>query len=284
MKLTNPGSEVYVPDGTEPRRALERTTHLGIAAHPDDLELMAAHGVFACLGQAHRHFAGVVLTDGTSSPRGGRYAAYNDEQMQLVRRHEQKKAAHVGEYGAVVMLDYPSEVVKDPQMTSVVDDLFEILSIAQPQVVYTHNLADKHDTHVATALRAIAALRRLPADARPEHVLGCEVWRDLDWLPDSEQICLDLSGHESLATGLLAVYDSQISGGKRYDRAAMGRRQAHATFRDVDAVDTRTSLALAMDLTPLIKGEMRSPREYVERRINAFAEDVRDRIYRMGVV
>ena len=32
---------IYIPDGTEEEQALERTTHLCIAAHQDDIEFMA---------------------------------------------------------------------------------------------------------------------------------------------------------------------------------------------------------------------------------------------------
>ena len=38
-------AETFVPDGSEPARALARTTHLGVGAHQDDLELMAVHGM-----------------------------------------------------------------------------------------------------------------------------------------------------------------------------------------------------------------------------------------------
>ena len=69
-----------------------------------------------------------------------------------------------------------------------VEDLAAILRAARPEVVYLHNLADKHDTHVGVALRAIAALRAVRArDIGRSKVYGCEVWRDLDWLPDDGQ-------------------------------------------------------------------------------------------------
>ena len=31
----------YIPDGTEEQKAIERTTHLAISAHQDDIEFMA---------------------------------------------------------------------------------------------------------------------------------------------------------------------------------------------------------------------------------------------------
>ena len=71
--------------------------------------------------------------------------------------------------------------------TNPVADLTAILKASRPKVVYTHNLADKHDTHVSVALRAVAVLRALPEDMKPERVYGCEVWRALDWLPDDKR-------------------------------------------------------------------------------------------------
>ena len=38
MKLNNSTAEMYVPDGQALPGALQRTTHLGIGAHQDDLE------------------------------------------------------------------------------------------------------------------------------------------------------------------------------------------------------------------------------------------------------
>jgi len=56
------------------------------------------------------------------------------------------------------------------------------------------------------------------------------VWRDLDWLVDSDKAPFDVSEHENLQAALLGVFDSQIAGGKRYDLASMGRRRANATY------------------------------------------------------
>jgi len=41
MKLTKNDAEIFVPDGSSIDQALRRTTHVAIAAHPDDIEIMA---------------------------------------------------------------------------------------------------------------------------------------------------------------------------------------------------------------------------------------------------
>jgi LmbE family N-acetylglucosaminyl deacetylase len=163
MKLSLDSAEIFVPDGLPLDRALARTTHMAIAAHQDDLEIMAFDGIVRCFQQPDRWFCGVVTTDGRGAPRDGLYQDYTDAEMQVVRRREQKKAAMISEYGALVLLDHPSATLKDGRNDAPVCDLVQLLAAARPEVVYAHNPADRHDTHVATALRVISALRQLPA-------------------------------------------------------------------------------------------------------------------------
>ena len=281
MKLNLDTAEIFVPDGLPVEEALARTTHVAIGAHQDDVEIMAYDGILKCFQRADRWFCGVVLTDGSGSPRDDLYKDYTDAQMRLVRRKEQKKAAIVGEYAAQVLLDYPSSAVKDRSDKRPVEDLVLLLKAARPEVVYTHNLADKHDTHVSAALRAIEALRRLSPEERPQRLYGCEVWRDLDWMLDADKVLFDVSAHENLQAALLGIYDSQICGGKRYDLATLGRRRAHATYYEAHGTDVATGMILAMDLTPLIEEPARSIQAYVQEFLDRFAQDVTDRLARL---
>ncbi len=243
---------VYVPDAVPEKEAVARTTHLAISAHQDDIEFMAYAPIAECFGSKDKWFGAVVVTDGAGSPRSGLYAGYTDEEMKAVRIVEQQKAAFVGEYGFLAMLAHPSGEVKDARNDKVAEELAAVIRAAKPKYLYTHNLADKHETHVAVALKVIAALRMLKPEERPEKVYGCEVWRDLDWVCDDEKIFLDCGAHPNLMRCLSAVFDSQIVGGKRYDLAAEGRRLANATFSASHACDTYSALNYAMDLTPLM--------------------------------
>jgi LmbE family N-acetylglucosaminyl deacetylase len=282
MKLTRPDAEIWAPDGETAERALARTTHMGVSAHPDDTEIMAMEGILAGFGNTERWFTAVIVTNGAGSPRDGLYAAFTDEQMQVVRRLEQKKAAMIGEYAAAVFLNHSSGAVKDPRNPDPVEDLKTVFSVARPEIVYTHNLADKHDTHVAVALRTIAALRALPREQRPRKLYGCEVWRDLDWLVDQDKVVFRLDAHDNIAMALVSVFDSQVAGGKRYDLATMGRRRAHATYLESHAVDVAQYVSFAMDLTPLITDDTLDPHDYVQGFIRRFAEDVSARLKKLS--
>ena len=280
LLLAQPNADVFVPDGTEIGAALSRTTHLAIGAHQDDLEFMAAHGVVECFQNPSRWFTGVVVTNGGGSARDFEYKDYSDERMMDVRQLEQRKAAFVGEYSAMLQLRHPSALVKDAAAPVVVQDLLNILRETRPEVVYTHNLADKHDTHVAVALRLIAACLELPADARPKRIIGCEVWRDLDWLCDPDKVAMPVDRHENLHAALMGVFDSQIAGGKRYDLATAGRRRAHATYFESHGTDEHSSLIWGMDLTPLLNGA--DPHELVKSYIARFEAEVAGRITRLA--
>ncbi|HND49546.1 MAG TPA: PIG-L family deacetylase [Anaerolineales bacterium] len=282
MKFHLNTAEIYIPDDEPEEKALARTTHLCLAAHQDDIEIMAAQPIIECFQQKDKWFTGVVVTDGRGSPRNSIYETYSDDEMRLVRFKEQRKAAIVGEFAAQVMLDYPSKIIKDASKVEPVDDIVAILRATKPKVVYTHNLADKHDTHVGVALRVIEALRKLDPAERPERCVGCEVWRALDWMADSDKVKMDLSRHENLQAALLGVFDSQIVGGKRYDLASMGRRRANATYFESHGVDETTGLSYGMELTPLMNDASLKPADFVREFIQRFENEVFERVGRMS--
>ena len=278
MKFQNPSADVFIPDGKPAADALARVTHLGIGAHQDDLEFMAFHGILTCFGQEDKWFGGVTCTSGTGSSRTGRYAALNNTEMATIRRQEQNKAAVLGRFGTMIQLDYDSDAVKRPSSLDLKNDLKAILSATQPEVVYTHNPADKHDTHIGIVVAALQAMRELPREQRPKQVIGCEVWRDLDWLLDSEKVVMDVSGHDDLAAELNGVFTSQINGGKRYDLATLGRRAANATFFNSHATDHSTQVIFGIDLTPIVADESKDILDFVCGHIERFHADVRQKI------
>ena len=275
MKLHHSTADIFIPDSKPIAEALQRVTHLGIGAHQDDLEFMAFHGILACFAIENKWFGGVTCTNGAGSSRSGPYANFTDAEMMTIRRKEQNTAAVIGGYAAMIQLDYPSSGIKSPTEQALKDDLKAILTATRPEIVYTHNPADKHDTHIGVTIAALQAMRELPRDQRPKQVIGCEVWRNLDWLPDDQKVLMDVSGRDNLAAALNGVFDSQIAGGKRYDLATLGRRAANATFFNSHATDASTQLIFGIDLTPLVTDESKDIVAFVCDLIDQFNTDVR---------
>lgn len=272
----------YIPDGVTLAQALSRTTHLAIAAHPDDIEIIGFHGISRCYQVADQWFTGIVVTDGSGSLRGTPFQACSDAEMIAVRLEEQQRAAKLGEYSAVLQLGFCSDEVRGRINPPLVEYLSVQLALAQPDTVYLHNLADRHDTHISVCIHALEALRMLPETIRPESVYGIEVWRNLDWLPEEHRIRLDVSDHTDLFHELIRVFESQISGGKRYGEALSGRQSANATFDQSHDVDKASAMTLAMDLSGLVQNEHIAYSEFMEGVFCDFTTDVMQRINRYG--
>jgi LmbE family N-acetylglucosaminyl deacetylase len=277
MKFKNDTAELFIPDGTEPSAAVARTTHLGIGAHQDDLEFMAYQGILECFHERDKWFSGVICTNGAGSSRTGAYANLSDEELQRVRRQEQRLAAQIGRYGFVAQLDFSSASLRASNR-GLAADLEAILTAAAPEIVYTHNPADKHDTHIHVLGATLRAIRNLPASQRPRALYGCEVWRGLDWVNDEEKVAFNVGGHANFAAALNGVFDSQIGGGKRYDLATEGRRRANATYSNPRQSDRASEVALALDLTPLIQNDNADLVEFTLGYIDRFRADVETRL------
>lgn len=265
-------AEVFVPSGIPESEALGRTTHLAIGAHPDDLEIMCWDGILNCFRRPSHWFTGVTVTNGAGSPRSETYSHFSDEDMIEVRRREQRAAAMTGEYSAVVSLMYASKEARKEAREQLVYDLCQLLVATKPEVLYTHNLVDKHNTHIAVATAVVEAARRV--GLKPKAFLGCEVWRGLDWIPDSSKVAMDVSAHSGLTNSLVGLYDSQIAGGKRYDLATSGRKRANATFFEAYQADAVTHLEYAMDLMPLLDSHQLSYSAYVRDYLSQFQSDL----------
>lgn len=248
-------------------------THLVIASHQDDVEIMCPQGIVNCYDDEQKGLVAVIVSDGGGSPRSGRYQNFTNEQMSKERQKEQIEAAKIGRYAKLVMLNYPSREIHDCN-PAVMNDLVEILSQIKPKVVYTHNPAVKHRTHISVLKCALRALRELDMELRPKKLYGCECWRDLDWLSDKDKVVFDLSGYRELLRDVLAVHKTQIEGGKRYDLGAEGRRLANAVFYRSHNVDTLEMSSFAIDLTPLIEDDDLELKKFILQKIENFKREI----------
>ena len=281
LKFNKPESEIYIPQNIDEDTALKRTTHLAIGAHQDDLEIMAYHGIAECYKSDEEWFSGVVVTNGAGSARTGKYQSFSNEEMMQIRKEEQNKAAEIGNYSVQIQLGYPSAEIKDPKNKQAIEDILKILTSTKPNVVYVHNPADKHDAHIGTMAKTIEAIKMMPKNERPSKVYGCEVWRDLDWLPDDEKVALEVDKYPELADEILKVFDSQIAGGKRYDLATIGRRLSHATYHASHSVDACSALTFAIDLTPCVTDEI-AIKDLIMDKINKFKSGVEEKLQELA--
>lgn len=282
LDLRNKASDIWIHPQFELCDALAKTTHLAIGAHQDDLEFMAYEGISECYESEDQWFTGVTVTDGRGSSRVGPYATFSDDEMRDIRRAEQRKAAECGQYAAQFQLDYTSSEVKGTERASITEDIAKVLRLMKPDTVYLHQPADKHDTHVAVMAACIEALRRTADHHIPKRISGCEMWRGLDWLADSKKIAMDFSQHPRLFEELTRIFDSQITGGKRYDNAVIGRCRANATFFDSHKPDQTELVTWGIDLTPLIQNPSLTIYDFILGHLQELTQDVASRVNRFS--
>lgn len=271
-----PWGEFYVPDGAGNETALQRTRFLGVGAHADDLEFMALHGILAGRAAGEPAFGGVVCTDGAGSARAGRWADLSVEELRATRRQEQREAARIGGYSFIAQWPFASADLRtEAGRGELAVALQRFVSEAAPEVIYTHNPFDKHPTHRAVLSALLDALAGLPAERRPRQLLGCEVWRGLDWLPEPFKVALDVSDGVDLSARLAGCFASQIEAGKRYDLAVAGRRRANATFLDAHSVDAASAVDYAVDLTALMGQGSGKLATFADAVLAAYAAEIR---------
>ena len=90
ISFSNTSADLFIPDGSKESEAFSRTTHMGIGAHQDELEVMALHGILSCYQSKELWFGGITVTNGAGSSRAYQYTNYSDEQMRAVRADEQR--------------------------------------------------------------------------------------------------------------------------------------------------------------------------------------------------
>lgn len=252
--------------------ALANTTHLGIGAHPDDLEVMAAHGILQCQLQEDLQFFGITCTDGAGSAKAGDFQSLTSKDLVQLRQQEQLASAQLGEFCGIQMLGWSSQQVKTQWNESLIEQLSKTIKASQPKVIYTHNPMDKHQTHVAIFAHVIEALRRLKY--QPQKLYGCEVWRGLDWLSDKDKEVLAITDPQKVSD-LIACHRSQTESGKDYSRATLGRMAANATFFDAGAIDQNQYQLFALDLLPLLQNPKLSFTEFADQKIKLFAQEIK---------
>lgn len=246
--------------------------YMAVAAHQDDVEIMALDGIFKGQG-ADASFCAVVLADGAGCPKNGKYSTLKPQEIMDLRMEEQKAASEIGRYNSLYLLKQPSLKIKAADEDIKKQILSALLENSPLDVLYIHNLCDKHPTHIGAAKLALSAALALPKEKRPKKLFGCEVWRALDWLDDEEKVRFNLDGNKNLASKLLSVFESQ-NATKSYDDGARGRRLANATFSESHLENDAKEVWLAMDLTPLLDEKKPDIKDFLAKKLRKFQDDV----------
>ena len=252
------------------------TNLLAIAAHHDDIEVMAMDGILKAYGSKKYDFYACVLGDGANCIKSGKYADVSDKEMMEARNQEQTRASQIGEYEKLVMLKHSQEELENDEKGKIGKELRELILDVKPDIIYTHNIFDKNPAHRITCKRVIDAILSLDEDDRPRLVYGCELFRSLDWLPDKYKVVFDLSENKELQSRLIGVYDTKIEQFKNYNKAIVGRKMAHAAFgSSVGDGDEDKLIWYGINLTPVVAKNI-DLKDYCTRILSDFNKEMLD--------
>ena len=172
--------------------------------------------------------------------------------MRIVRFKEQKKAAVVGEYGAQVLLDYKSTVVKDPQDKRPCKDLLSILHSDEAQVRLHPQPGGQTRYPRGDTLRVVEAIRCHAPRIDHKNCMGAksgEAW--IGWWM-SEKYPSTSASMRTYKQHYLGVFDSQICGGNATTSPPwVAERPTPPILNPMDWIRPK-GLSFGMDLTPLI--------------------------------
>lgn len=244
-------------------KALTTATDVTIGAHQDDSEIM---GGAICLQDKedgkHTHWLSVIVTDGAASNNklSGEANAKTAREKTAMRHREQREAAALT--GApVIQFNYPSAAVNDhmgPRKKQEVAYALSTAFSAMPEMsrIYSHNMLDKHDTHLGVLTCQIAALRAsAPHNPKLEHAYGMEVWgglttveSELNLFPISETVLEKLYN-------VINVFQTQIEWqGRDYAKATIDRFRGHGGYVTNPHMDTPPpGMVIGTDMLDLMR-------------------------------
>ncbi len=271
MKNLNQRASCYDPRDDSSTSAIQKTAFLGIGAHQDDLEFMCFDAILK--GLNGDGFSALILSDGSGSARNHSHQNLSPQEFSQLRNEEQKNAAKLASYKQLIQLNHPSSVIKE-RNASLIAEISDIIQASSPQVIYTHNPFDKHLSHVATLECVVSAILELAPQDRPKKLIGCEVWRSLDWLPQKRKLIFEIDAEAQIRDQLLECFPSQSGESKNYSKAVQGRRICNATFLDSYNKDQFLQVEYAIDLSEVISQKPVSLHNFSNRVLEEFKTEI----------
>lgn len=177
-----------------------------LAANITDVEILGSGGIIDSLYNPNKSFVGVVAYAPTEIPNAGLYSLYNPQDMIRIRQEEQQKAANIGSYNSVFLLNHNNE--EEEVVESIINDFVGLIKAYKPEIIYTFSPFDLDPAKIEIMKCVIIALSRIVDDYRPKAVYGVYTEGSLSFVPLTQLVDLGIETKIGFAYSLLNVYDS----------------------------------------------------------------------------
>lgn len=188
-----------------------------LVANITDIEVLGAGGVIDSLYNPNKSFVGVVAYNPKGVPNAGLYSLYNPQDMIRIRQGEQQKAANIGSYNSVYLLNH--EEGEEDIEENIISDFVGLIKAYKPEVIYTYSPFELDPTKIAIMKCVIIALSRIVDDYSPKAVYGVYTEGSLTFVPLDKLVDLGVESKIGFAYSLLDVYDSASEAGEILDPA-----------------------------------------------------------------
>lgn len=195
-----------------------------VAPHPDD-DVIGCGGLIQLHSNSDDSVFVIYVTNGAGTPAG---KSRSKKAIVATRQKEALKGLKtVGGKGGI-FLNYDSADVKGGRTRDVILDIFNILMILRPKIIYTASPFEKHFTHLASTQVTIDAIKMVP-DYFPK-LRGYGVWGSI-LAPDEFIETVDLTQVIDAKKRAIRSHESEITA-HAYDDGTIGINRYYAVFAD----------------------------------------------------
>ncbi len=182
---------------------------MGFAVEAGEIEVISSAHISDILCEGNRSFVGVITRTPHDVLPCGDYEAYSENDMVSVRLHESIKAANIGSYQALYLLnDGELEEVNE----ELVNDYYDLLFTYKPDIVYTYSPLDRNKEHIISLKALLLALSKLE-DYFPEHIYAVHFDGEGYIFDEEDIVHLDVDSRYDIINSMLSVYVSLSEAG-----------------------------------------------------------------------
>ncbi len=190
----------YIPTSNKKGRQVA----MGFAVEAGELEAISCAQISDILCDGNRSFVGVITRTPHDVKPCGAYEDYSEDDMISIRLHEAIKAANIGSYQALYLLnDGELEEVNE----ELVNDYAELLTTYKPDIIYTYSPLDVSHEHIVSLKALLEALSRVEG-YNPEHIYAVNYDGEGGLLDKEDLVYLDIDSRYDVIESMISIYVS----------------------------------------------------------------------------
>lgn len=187
-----------------------RFVTMGFGVEIGDLERISSSYINDNFCDGNRCFVGVISRAPHNILGKNLYAGYSDQDMISIRMQEAVKAANIGSYASLYLLNYAS--LKE-EKNFLLSDYKNLLNNYRPDVIFTFSPFDDDIDHIVSLTVLIEAIKQIK-NYSPKHIFAVNTFGDFGAFNPEGLIHLNLSKQRDLINSLISVYVSIKEEGK----------------------------------------------------------------------